>query len=142
VKTINNKFDEDLKEILELIVEKLREKYVAPFEEMVRSKDEDIKQNLSPEINLLNAFKPFLNDKCCDIINKVVSSYQVATVANAITDDFIQTRDTKVKLRTAEDRAQDIEENITKDNSAQSKRLWLLIIFAFLIILLETHQDH
>ncbi len=153
VKAISNNFEEDLREILEVVIDKLREKYVAPFEEVVRSKDADLKNNPSPEINLLNAFKPFVNDKCCRVIDKVVSSYQVATVANAITDDILQAQVTGTNSADASHSRDGVSVSSDGDRGADggstamglgnslmhSNKVILIIIFAFLIILLETH---
>lgn len=149
---INNQFDEDLKEILEVVIDKLREKYVSPFEKMVRSKNEDIVQNPSPEINLLNAFKPFMNERSRNIIDKVVSSYHVATVANSLTDDIIQAQNAKINSDSMENNSGnpgDIEVSSQNDGMSEtidyglqllSKKTLIFIILVIIIILLETHQ--
>lgn len=100
---------------------------MVPFKEMVRTKDECVRENPSPEINLLNSLKPFVGQSCCEIIDKVVSSYRVASLANIVVDDFLQSEE--MGLRAME------------DYKIQSIKPVLLFIFAILIIFLETYED-
>lgn len=75
-----------------LVAKSLHDKYVAPFEEAIKSRGEVLDQNPPPEIGLLSALKPFVDDRCCSVIDKLVSSYSLATLAKAMAEDLVNAR--------------------------------------------------
>ncbi len=77
---------------MELVAKNLHDKYVAPFEEAIKSRGEILNQNPPPEIGLLSALKPFVDDRCCAVIDKLVSSYSLATLAKAMAEDLVNAR--------------------------------------------------
>ncbi|NLZ90731.1 MAG: hypothetical protein GX918_02280 [Clostridiales bacterium] len=89
---INRRVQQDAAEIMGLVAKSLHDKYVAPFEEAIKSRGEVLDQNPPPEIGLLSALKPFVDDRCCSVIDKLVSSYSLATLAKAMAEDLVNAR--------------------------------------------------
>lgn len=89
---INRRVKQDAAEIMELVAKNLHDKYVAPFEEAIKSRSEILNQNPPPEIGLLSALKPFVDDRCCAVIDKLVSSYSLATLAKVMAEDLLNAR--------------------------------------------------
>lgn len=89
---INRRVKQDAAEIMELVTRNLHDKYIAPFEEAIKSRGEVLNQNPPPEIGLLSALKPFVDDRCCTVIDKLVSSYSLATLAKAMAEDLVNAR--------------------------------------------------
>jgi len=92
VSPINRRVKQDAAEIMELISRNLHDKYVAPFEEAIKSRSEVLNHNPPPEIGLLSALKPFVDDRCCAVIDKLVSSYSLATLAKVMAEDLLNAR--------------------------------------------------
>jgi len=92
VPAIDRRIEQDAAEIMELIAQNLHGKYVAPFEEAIKSRGEILNQNPPPEIALLSALKPFVDDTCCTLIDKLVSSYSMATLAKVMAEDLAHSR--------------------------------------------------
>jgi|LSQX01.3.fsa_nt_gb hypothetical protein len=92
VLVVNTKVQQDAAEIIELIAQNMHGKYVAPFEEAIKCRSEMLNQNPPPEIALLSALKPFVDSKCCTVIDKLVSSYNMATLAKVMAEDLAYAR--------------------------------------------------
>lgn len=134
MKAISRKFDEDMIEIMEVVTEKLKEKYIFPFQEMVRTRNECLKENPVPEVALLNALKPFVDNRCCDIIDKLISSYNVATLSRIILEDFQQAKAGAGKID-----LQEISSKTANNYRHRPNKLSILLPLIFLLIFGETH---
>jgi hypothetical protein len=135
VSIINSKFDQDMLEIMDTIVEKLKEKYIGPFEDMIKSRSQYMKDSPAPEIDLLNALKPFVDNKCCNIIDKLVSSYNTAAMAKIIIDDLQQAKVSEGRI----DLARVSTDIPTLGRSSKPGKLAILIPLLFLFFFNETH---
>ncbi|MDI6705798.1 MAG: hypothetical protein QME73_06050 [Bacillota bacterium] len=134
MRKISINFDQDMIEIMEVIMEKLREKYINPFEEIIKSRNESLRENPTPEISLLNALKPFVDNKCCKIIDRLVSSYNIATLASIITEDLQQARASSGSIN-----LQEVGSRATVPPKHRINRLSILIPLLILLIFNETH---
>lgn len=134
VRSINSRFEKDAAEIIELITHNLRGKYVAPFEEMLRSRNEILKENPPPEIGLLVALKPFVDRECCSVIDKLVSSYSLATMAKVMAEDLIHSQ------KAFEPRNHgNIKSNEDVMQGLQFSNLSIILPLLILLIFIETH---
>jgi hypothetical protein len=135
VSIINRKFDQDMLDIMEAIVDKLKEKYISPFEDMIKSRSQYLEDSPAPEIDLLNALKPFVDDKCCNIIDKLISSYNTAAMAKIIMDDLQQskTSEGRIDLANIGSRSRDL------GRPFKPGKLAILIPLLILFFFNETH---
>jgi hypothetical protein len=135
VSIINRKFDQDMLDIMEAIVDKLKEKYISPFEDMIKSRSQYLEDSPAPEIDLLNALKPFVDDKCCNIIDKLISSYNTAAMAKIIIDDLQQskTSEGRIDLANIGSRSRDL------GRPFKPGKLAILIPLLILFFFNETH---
>ena len=92
VLVVNTKVQQDAAEIIELIAQNMHGKYVAPLRRQSRP-ERDAKPEPPPEIALLSALKPFVDSKCCTVIDKLVSSYNMATLAKVMAEDLAYARE-------------------------------------------------
>lgn len=134
MRKIGANFDQDMIEIMEVITEKLKEKYISPFEEIIRSRNECIVENPVPEISLLNALKPFVDDKCCEVIDKLVSSYNITSLAGIIAEDLQQARAGSGSIN-----LQEVAGRAPGSPKHRINRLSIVLPLLILLIFNETH---
>jgi len=89
---IDSRIQQDTVEIVELITNNLHKKYVEPFEEMLKNQCDILSENPPPEIGLLSALKPFVDNECCAVIDKLVYSYSLATLSKVMAEDLLHSR--------------------------------------------------
>jgi hypothetical protein len=134
VSKINRRVDQDAAEIMELITRNLHGKYIAPFEEAIRNRSEILSQNPPPEIGLLSALRPFVDDKCCAVIDKLVSSYSLATLAKVMAEDLMHARGNSPAAALTAGRP-----NPDTISRMQFPSLSILLPLIILLIISETH---
>lgn len=132
--SIIRRVEQDAAEIIELITQNLHGKYVAPFEEAVKSRSEILNQNPPPEIGLLTALKPFVDDKCCAVIDKLVSSYSLATLAKVMAEDMMRARGGAYPSSIVSERP-----GLERISRKQFPSASLLLPLIILLIFVETH---
>lgn len=132
--TIDSRIEQDAAEIMELVTDNLHKKYVEPFEKMIRNQYDVLSDNPPPEIGLLSALKPFVDSKCCAVIDKLVYSYGMATMAKVMAEDLIHSRgNMEASVLTAENPAPDAV------SSKQFPTLNIILPLIILLIFIETH---
>jgi len=134
VPLIDRRVEKEATEIMELIAHNLRGKYVAPFEEMLNNRNNILSENPPPEIGLLAALKPFVDEQCCTVIDKLVSSYGMATLAKVMAEDLMhsKTDHDSSGLRIVNPNAKAIQ-------GLQFSKFSIIIPLIILLIFIETH---